>query len=1017
MNLVSLITFLAGVLYVFLGYFGLKFDARARLNQIFFLLCLACAWWAFCIAFMFPAADRDTAWSLLKLSSPGWCVGPPLILHFTLYLTSQKRSLSRTLLTLGIYMAGLVFTAIGMSRGLTSNALVLKSFGWDNLPANSSPAYWAYVCFYLLCVGSSIVMVIYWGYHSSSKREKEQAKILSIFSFLGLLFAGGSETLLPLIGIASYPKIPVVMWLFWAYGMWYAISRYRFLILTPEIATRAIISSVTDMLIMVNSHGYIMSTNESVQHLLGYNYDELLNQPADTLLQNQVFLEGTLSRMNSGELSNTRLELDFTSKGLEKIPVMLSCSALRDSFDELAGVVLVAQDLRPTKLLEVQNAELEAISNDLLETNLILENKSQQIKNILDNVGQGFLTFGPDLLIDDEYSQECRQIFTHNPARQTLAQVLYPDDHDQAEFLETIFTRLMNLEDPDKIDLYMPLLPAEIEINDRCISLKYQIVNESSASDSRYIICILTDITEKRVLEEKMEEERTSLRMVVKAIVYYDTFIECIEEFRDFSKYKIFDILESPGNRDEQMAEIYRYIHTFKGNFSQFDTTQVVKKLHDAETLIAQSRESDYGMDVNIGNFLKELNMSQWLDDDLSKISDYLGEDFWKNKDTFKVDKEKLKELEEKMVQLLPHREYALLLPYIRRLRYKPFQEMLKPYSEYTWQLAQRLGKSINPFTIEGDDILVDNEYYNYFVRSLVHVFRNMVDHGIESIDERIMLDKPETGTIRCRAERYNDRIKLIISDDGAGIDLNKVTLKAIASGKYTEADLLSFSEAQIIDLIFEDQFTTAESLSLISGRGIGLAVVKSETERINGNIQVNSHWGSGTEYIFDLPLADSYETPLFSMPNILISIIQTLQDFARDNLGISLCNEINIVSADKICLNQYTAIINIRGVLDGTIVMSYNENLIREFARIILPDELISEDDTEVLEDLTAETTNIILGNSLKKLGEFEDLIRIGTPTVTANRAASIKQSNAQIYTCSIENDAYIVTSSFIPV
>jgi len=1018
MNLVSLITFLAGVLYVYLGYFGLKFDARARLNQIFFLLCLACAWWAFCIAFMFPAADRNTAWFLLRLSSPGWCLGPPLILHFTIYLTTQKRSLFRSLFTVGIYIPGLVFTVIGLSRGVTSNALVLKSFGWDNLPANASPEYWAFVCFYLLCVGISIVMVISWGYHSNSKREKEQAKIFSIFSFLGLLFAGGSETLLPLIGIASYPKIPVVMWLFWAYGMWYAISRYRFLILTPEIATRAIISSVTDMLIIINSQGYIMSTNESVRHLLGYNYEELLHQPANTLLGNQIFLEDTLSRMNTGELSSTRLELDFMSKSLERIPVMLSCSALRDSFNELAGVVLVAQDLRPTKLLEVQNAELEAISNDLLETNLILENKSQQIKNILDNVGQGFLTFGPDLLIDDEYSQECRQIFTRNPARQTLAQVLYPNDQDQADFLETIFSRLMGLEDPDKIDLYMPLLPSEIEINERCISLEYQIVNESSISDSKYIICVLTDITEKRQLEEKMEEERSSLRMVVKAIVYYDSFIECIEEFRDFSNYKIYDILEGPASCEEKLAEIYRSIHTFKGNFSQFDTTQVVKKLHDSETFMAQSSNSDNQLDESsIRDLLEEINMPQWLDDDLSKISDYLGEDFWKNKDTFKVDKEKLQELEEKMIQLLPPREYALLLPYLRRLRYKPFKEMLKPYSEYTLQLAQRMGKNIHPFNIEGDDILVDNDYYTYFVRSLVHVFRNMIDHGIESIDERIMLDKSEIGTICCRVERYKDRIQLFIADDGFGIDLDKVKTKALASGKYTAEELLTFNDEQLIDLIFEDQLTTAESLSLISGRGMGLSVVKSETERINGNIQVNSQWGSGTEYIFDLPLADAYETPLFSMPNILISIIQTMQDFARDNLGIILSNEINIVSADKVCLNQYTAIINIRGVIDGTIVMSYNENLIREFARIILPDELISEDDTEVLEDLTAETTNIILGNSLKKLGEFEDLIRIGTPTVTSNRAASIKQSNAQIYTCSIENDAYIVTSSFIPV
>lgn len=1018
MNLVSLITFLAGILYVYLGYFGLKLDFRARLNQIFFLLCLACAWWAFCIAFMFPAADRSTAWWLLRLSSPGWCLGPPLILHFTIYLTTREHSLRKRLLTLGIYIPGLVFTVIGVTKGLTSQKLVLKSFGWDNLPASNLPEYWAYVIFYLLCVGISIIMVIYWGYHSESRREKEQAKVLAIFSFLGLILAGGSETLLPLIGISSYPKIPVVMWLCWAYGMWYAISKYRFLILTPEIATKAIVASITDMMIMVNPKGQIMIANQSIQNQLGYSYNELIHQSAGNIFTNQLFLEDTLEQMNAGLFSNNKFEMDYQSKSGEKIPVMLSCSAIRDSFDDLAGVVLVAQDLRPTRLLETQNAELEAITNDLMETNLILENKNLQVKNIMDNVGQGFLTFGPDLVIDDEYSQECNHIFGRSPARQALAELLYPGDQDQADFLETIFSRLLTLEDEDKINLYMPLLPGEIELNQRCINLEYQIVSESATSNSKYVICILTDITEKRLLEEKMEEERSSLRMVVKTIVYYDTFMECIDDFRNFIHYKVYAILDEPGRLDQKVAEIYRNIHTFKGNFSQFDISQVVKKLHHAETLISQARDAGYFTNVNhIRGMVQEFNMQQWLDDDLRKISDFLGEDFWKNKDTLKIEKEKLLELEDKMAILLPHKEYALLLPYIRKLRYKPFKEMLKPYPEYVLQLAERLGKNVNPFIIEGDDMAVDNEYFHFFVRSLIHVFRNMVDHGIEYADERILQGKSEIGTIRCGLKCGNDRIKITITDDGAGIDTEKVKAKAIASGQYSESELDAYSNEQLINLVFEEHVSTAESISLVSGRGVGLAVVKSETERINGSIQVHTEPGKGTEYIFDLPVPDTYEIPLFSMPNILISIIHTIQDFAHRYMGISLNNDINIISADKVCLNKYTAMINIRGAIDGIIVMSYNENLIREFARILLNDDILPEEDTDILEDLTAEATNIILGNSLKKLGDFEDLVRIGIPTVTANRAASIKQSNTQIYTCSIENDAYIVTSSFLPV
>lgn len=1018
MNLVSLITFLAGILYVCLGYFGLRIDARARLNQIFFLLCLACAWWAFCIAFMFPAADRSTAWLLLRLSSPGWCLGPPLILHFTIHLTTREYSLGKRLFMLGIYIPGFIFTVIGLISGVTSKSLVLKSFGWDNISANNSLEYWAYVMFYLFCVGISIIMLMYWGYHSNSKREKEQAKILSIFSFLGLILAAGSETLLPFIGITTYPKIPVVMWLFWAYGMWYAISRYRFLILTPEIATKAIVSSITDMMLMLNPKGQIMIANQSVENLLGYRYTELINQPASIILASKNYLPNTLEQMNAGILSNDKIELDYQSKNGENIPVMLSCSAIRDSFEELAGVVLVAQDLRPTRLLEVQNAELEAITNDLLETNLILERKNLQIKNIMDNVGQGFLTFGPNLLIDDEYSQECNQIFSQSPAGQTLAQVLYPGDNEQAEFLKTIFTRLLTLDNPDKINLYLPLLPSEININNRWISLEYQIVNHSSGSDSKYVICILTDITEKRLLEEKMEEESSSLRMVVKAIVYYDSFMECIEDFHHFSNCQIYELLDSPVSLDKKLAEISRSIHTFKGNFSQFDTSQVVKKLHHAETTIGKARDSEQFADENsIKSMLMAFDMERWLDDDIRRITHFLGDDFWRNKDTCKVDKVKLLELEEKICKLLPYQEQVLLLPYLRKLRYKPFKEMLKPYPDYVLQLAERLDKSINPFTIEGDNPLVDHEYFHFWARSLVHVFRNMVDHGIEYVDERIMLGKSEIGTICCSLECSENQIRLKISDDGAGIDIDKVKAKAIASEKYSAAEMAAFNEEQLIDLIFEEQFSTSESISLVSGRGVGLSVVKSETERMNGSIHIDSIPGKGTTYIFDLPVLNSYELPLFSIPNMLISIIRTIQDFANQYPGINPGQDINVFTTDKVCLNKYTAMINIRGVIDGIIVLSYNEKLLKDLARILITDDFSPEEDPEVLEDLTAEVTNIILGNSLKKLGDFENLVRIGIPTVTANRGTTIKKSNAQIYSCSIENDMCIVTSSFIPI
>lgn len=1014
MNIVSLVTFMAGIVYLYLGYFGIKSDFRARIHQIFVLLCVACAWWAFCIAFMFPAADRQTAWFLLRLSSVGWCMGPPLILHFTIYLTVKRHTFVDGLIPFLIYIPGIFFTIVGTTVGLTSKMLVLKSFGWDNIAAADSPLYWAYVAYYLLCVGISIAMVMYWGYHSNSRREKGQARVLSVFSFLGLLFASGSETLLPVIGITSFPKIPVVMWLFWAYGMWYAISKYRFMIMTSQIAAAAIVSSITDMLVILDARGEIIVINEPTQNMLGYVPSELMHRPAGLIFASQYPINHLLEKIETKTLSTTKVELDYQTRSGEKIPVMLSCSAIRDSFDELTGIVLVAQDLRTTKQLEVQNAELEAIGNNLMEANLALQEKSTQIKNILNNVGQGFLSFGADLRIHDEYSRECDHILGRSAKNCTLSDLIYPNDEEQSDFLQTVLTKILTQNDKERNDLYLSLLPSEIEINRRCISLEYRLAN-NSLNDSHCIIVILTDITEKRLMEVKIEEEQHILRMLVKAIVYYDSFTECIEEFRYFADHGISEILDEKWGTGKKVNEIYRNVHTFKGNFSQFDTINIVVKMHKLETAIANFRDKQYTNENSLRQFLAQFNMSEWLEEDLKTITEHLGEEFWENKDTFRVNKQKLQEIEEKMLDLLPPQEFALLLPYIRRLRYKSFKAMLKSYPEYALQLAERMGKSINPFSIEGDDIMVDTEYYHAFASSLIHVFRNMVDHGIEYRDERVMLGKNEMGSIKCSIECSNDNIRLVISDDGSGIDLEKIMEKAIASGMHSEYEIACFNAEDLNNLVFEENLSTADDITLISGRGMGLTAVKEETEKVNGVIRVKSELGAGTAYIIDLPVYKAFDLPELSVPAILSSVVKTIQNAAHNHLGISLKDDYNVIPAESIVLNRYTAMTSIRGILDGIMVMTYSEALIKRLAPLLI--DFNTGDEEELWEDMAAEATNILLGNSLKLLGNMSDFITIGVPIVTSNWAARLKQPYEQIYTCTVNMDDYSVTSFFIPL
>ena len=169
-----------------------------------------------------------------------------------------------------------------------------------------------------------------------------------------------------------------------------------------------------------------------------------------------------------------------------------------------------------------------------------------------------------------------------------------------------------------------------------------------------------------------------------------------------------------------------------------------------------------------------------------------------------------------------------------------------------TLQLAHKLDKNIYEFTIvEDNDILVP-ETYKGFLYSLIHVFKNSVEHGIESYKERNKLNKDERGSISCFLSIQDNMIKIVISDDGRGINIEK--LKEKISKKYPEQDVTNLSNNEIYQFIFKDQISTMDKVSKTSGRGVGMSAVKSELDKINGKIEIKSNMGVGTTFIFMVP-------------------------------------------------------------------------------------------------------------------------------------------------------------------
>ena len=191
----------------------------------------------------------------------------------------------------------------------------------------------------------------------------------------------------------------------------------------------------------------------------------------------------------------------------------------------------------------------------------------------------------------------------------------------------------------------------------------------------------------------------------------------------------------------------------------------------------------------------------------------------------------------------------------IRSLRLVPISELYTQFPRLIRDLAKKQGKKIS-FSTQGDDIEIDKQILDKLSDPLVHIIRNAIDHGIESSSMRTGLGKPEVGSITISSKQQGTKIEIEVRDDGRGIDLEKVVSKAVKKNIVDANDVAFMSDEMKRDLIFSAGFSTRDSVTDISGRGIGLDVAKQHLEAINGSVTVQSRPGKYTTFILSAPLS-----------------------------------------------------------------------------------------------------------------------------------------------------------------
>lgn len=190
----------------------------------------------------------------------------------------------------------------------------------------------------------------------------------------------------------------------------------------------------------------------------------------------------------------------------------------------------------------------------------------------------------------------------------------------------------------------------------------------------------------------------------------------------------------------------------------------------------------------------------------------------------------------------------------IMQARMMPVDMLFKKFPRMIRDLSRQLGKEID-FEMSGNETELDRSVIEQIGDPLIHLLRNAVDHGIEPAEERLRMGKSPRGKVRLRAYHQENQIYIEVSDDGRGLDTEAIMRKAIDRGLLHPEEASRLSPDKIVEYIFQPGFSTASSVSAVSGRGVGMDVVRRNLEKVNGSVSVTTEKGKGTTFTIKLPL------------------------------------------------------------------------------------------------------------------------------------------------------------------
>lgn len=480
-----------------------------------------------------------------------------------------------------------------------------------------------------------------------------------------------------------------------------------------------------------------------------------------------------------------------------------------------------------------------------------------KVNMLLNNAGEGFLSFGKSLEIDSGYSKECLELFRRDAITGSVVDLIKKYDVSAAELMHKTFAAVLSgVFDDNLAETYLSLLPKAIWLHDRYCSLKYRyVVNEHDASDRKLMI-VISDQTEQKRTEEGFLQQKYRLELIVYALSNREEFLQIWNGFVDVFESKIPELINGQSSQQhsiaDRMSEIYRLVHTYKSLLYQSRCTDLGDKLHTLENSLSSLDPHSGDATEQVTRAIKDVALPVCMLETQAVLHEHLSDRYFVDERMYKIYEADLAAVEN-LVRSHPM-DVKSVLNYLERLRHESLIKLLGTHINFVMQAANARGYDLKIAISDENSVYVNPKKHQAFIHSLVHLFRNAVDHGFDTAEERYELNKPEAITLSCCAEYVENKIKLTISDDGRGIATDVLKDRAVKQGLVSQEMAAAMSHDEALTLVFLQGLSSVENVSTSSGRGIGMAALREEIHNLNGTIDVVSQFGKGTTWAIWLP-------------------------------------------------------------------------------------------------------------------------------------------------------------------